>query len=224
MIGKTTSHYKILEKLGEGGMGVVYKVQDTKLDRLLALKFLPPQLTINEADKERLLQEAKAASAINHPNVCVIHDIQEHEQQPFIVMEYVEGENLSNYIRTADSQLLKMSDVLEWVLQIAAALEVAHGKDIVHRDIKSENIMVTKSKQIKVMDFGLAKLRGSLKLTKTSTTVGTLGYMAPEQLEGKATDVRSDIFSFGVVLYEMLTGKLPFRGEYESAIMYTILN
>jgi serine/threonine protein kinase len=224
MIGKTISHYKILEKLGEGGMGVVYKVQDTKLDRLLALKFLPPHLTVNDTDKARFLQEAKAAAAINHPNVCTIYDIKDHEEQQFIVMEYVDGKTLREYVGTSDPTTLKIKDLIEYALQIAAALEAAHEEGIVHRDIKSENIMVSKKSQIKVMDFGLAKLKGSLKLTKTSSTVGTLAYMAPEQIEGKPTDARSDIFSFGVVLYEMLTGKLPFSGEYESALMYSILN
>jgi serine/threonine protein kinase len=224
MIGKTISHYKILEKLGEGGMGVVYKVQDTKLDRMLALKFLPPHLTAIESDKARFIQEAKAASAINHPNVCIIHDIQKHDDQQFIVMEYVEGKTLRETLVTGDSPTLKIKDLIEYALQIATALEAAHNKGVVHRDIKSENIMVSITNQIKVMDFGLAKLKGSLKLTKTSSTVGTLAYMAPEQIEGKPTDARSDIFSFGVVLYEMLTGKLPFNGEYESALMYSILN
>jgi serine/threonine protein kinase len=224
MIGKTIAHYKILEKLGEGGMGVVYKVQDTKLDRLLALKFLPPHLTVNETDKTRFLQEAKAAAAINHPNVCTIYDIKENEDRQFIVMEYVEGETLREYIGIGDSTPHKIKDIIEYALQIASALEAAHKEGIVHRDVKSENIMVSKTNQIKVMDFGLAKLKGSLKLTKTSSTVGTLAYMAPEQIEGKPTDARSDIFSFGVVLYEMLTGNLPFSGEYESALMYTILN
>jgi serine/threonine protein kinase len=233
MIGKTISHYKILEKLGEGGMGIVYKAQDQKLDRLLALKFLPPHLTVTENDKARFLQEAKAASAINHPNVCVIHDIQEYDDRQFIIMEYVEGVTLRQLIMDNDQSRrqaypptggLSLKDVIEYALQISAALEAAHNKGVVHRDIKSENIIVSSTNQIKVMDFGLAKLKGSLKLTKTSSTVGTLAYMAPEVIEGKATDARSDIFSFGVLLYEMLTGKLPFTGEYESALMYSIIN
>ena len=202
----------------------MYKVQDTKLDRTLALKFLPPHLTANESDKARFIQEAKAASAINHPNVCIIHDIQKHDDQQFIVMEYVEGKTLRETVVTGDSPTIKIKDLIEYALQIAAALEAAHNKGVVHRDIKSENIMVSMTNQIKVMDFGLAKLKGSLKLTKTSSAVGTLAYMAPEQIEGKPTDAHSDIFSFGVVLYEMLTGKLPFNGEYESALMYSILN
>jgi Tol biopolymer transport system component/predicted Ser/Thr protein kinase len=222
MIGRAISNFKILEKLGEGGMGIVYKAQDQKLDRLLALKFLPPHLTVNDMDKARFLQEAKAASAISHPNVCVIHDIQEYDDHQFIVMEYVEGITLRQLI--SDNDQISLKDAIEYALQISAALEEAHNKGVVHRDIKSENIMVSSKNQIKVMDFGLAKLKGSLKLTKTSSTVGTLAYMAPEVIEGKETDARSDIFSFGVLLYEMLTGKLPFKGEYESALMYSIIN
>ncbi|MGH7595065.1 MAG: protein kinase domain-containing protein [bacterium] len=221
MIGKTISHYKILEKLGEGGMGVVYKAEDTKLDRLVALKFLPHSLNVHEADRARFLQEAKAAAAINHPNVCVIHDIQEHEGQEFIVMEYVEGETLSEKTKR---QKANLKELLDWAIEIASGLEAAHEKGIVHRDVKSENIMVNAKNQIKVMDFGLAKLKGALKLTKTGSTVGTIAYMSPEQLQGLEADARSDIFSFGVVLYEMLAGHLPFRGEYEAAMMYAIMN
>ncbi|MBN2031325.1 serine/threonine-protein kinase [bacterium] len=234
MIGKTISHYKIIEKLGEGGMGVVYKAQDTKLDRLVALKFLPVRLTASETDKARFLQEAKAASAINHPNVCVIHDIQEHDDHQFIVMEYVEGRTLRDVIYTPLSppsrgdlggcQGLPLKEAIEYAIQIAEALEAAHEQSIIHRDIKSENIMINTKNQIKVMDFGLAKLKGALKLTKTSSTVGTLAYSSPEQIQGQEVDARSDIFSFGVVLYEMITGHLPFRGEYESAMVYSILN
>ena len=221
MIGKTISHYKILEKLGEGGMGVVYKAEDTKLKRLVALKFLPQQLTANEADKARFLQEAQAAAALNHPNVCVIHDIQEHGGQQFIVMEYVEGQTLRDKIK---DERLKIKDIIDYATQITNALKAAHAKDVIHRDIKSENIMVTSAGKIKVMDFGLAKLKGSFRLTKTTSTVGTLAYSSPEQIQGQDVDARSDIFSFGVILYEMLTGQLPFRGEYESAIIYSILN
>jgi serine/threonine protein kinase len=221
MIGKKVSHYKIIEKLGEGGMGVVYKVQDTKLDRLLALKFLPPQLTVNDTDKARFLQEAKAAAAINHPNVCTIYDIKEHENQQFIVMEYVEGQTLSDRI---SSRSLPIEQAIEYAIQIGAALQVAHEKGIVHRDIKSDNIMISKTDQIKVMDFGLAKLRGGVQLTKEHSTLGTAAYMSPEQAQGNEVDPRSDIWSFGVVLYEMLTGKLPFKGDYEQAVIYSILN
>lgn len=202
-------------------MGVVYKAEDTKLDRIVALKFLPQHITTNESDKARFLQEAKAASAINHPNVCIIHDIQEHNGQQFIVMEYVEGITLKE---EAQNKKLKTDRIFDYTAQIAAALSAAHEKDIVHRDIKSENIMITKTGQIKVMDFGLARLRGSGHLTKTTSIAGTLAYMSPEHIQGHEVDTRSDIFSFGVILYEMLTGQLPFKGEYESAMMYSILN
>ncbi|MFN0159241.1 MAG: protein kinase domain-containing protein [Bacteroidota bacterium] len=226
MIGQTISHYKILEKLGEGGMGVVYKAQDTKLDRIVALKFLPHHLTTNEAEQARFLQEAKAASALNHPNVCSIHSIGEHEERNFIDMELVEGETLRQkvLVRVDGRPPLQVNDAIGYAIQIGEALHEAHSKGIVHRDIKCENIMVNTRNQIKVMDFGLAKLKGSLKLTKASSTVGTLAYMAPEQIQGGEVDGRSDIFSFGVVLFEMLTGKMPFRGEHDAAIMYSILN
>jgi serine/threonine-protein kinase len=219
MIGQSISHYKILEKLGEGGMGVVYKAQDTKLDRLVAMKFLPHHLAANEAEKARFLQEAKAASALNHPNVCTIYDIKEEDDKQFIVMEFVDGATLKNKI-----PIQKVQDALTYALQIGEALHEAHGKGIVHRDIKCENIMVNAKNQIKVMDFGLAKLKGSLKLTKTSSTIGTLAYMAPEQIQGGEVDARSDIFSFGVVVFEMLTGHMPFRGEHEAAMLYSIIN
>jgi serine/threonine protein kinase/dienelactone hydrolase len=224
MIGKTILHYKIIEKLGEGGMGVVYKAEDTKLDRLVALKFLPLHLTENETDKARFLQEAKAASAINHPNVCVIYDLLEHKGQQFIVMEYVEGKTLRCVAEEQHDTPLPIHDVIHYTIQIAGALQAAHEKGIIHRDIKSENIMVNSKNQIKVMDFGLAKLKGSLKLTKSSSTLGTVAYMSPEQLQGQEVDARSDIFSFGVVIYEMLTGRLPFKGDYEAAVIYAILN
>ena len=222
MIGKTISNYKILEKLGEGGMGVVYKAHDIKLDRTVALKFLPSHLTLNDTDKERFLQEAKAAAALNHPNVCVIHDIQEVEEHHFIIMEYVDGKTLRQLL-TGKGQL-KIENAIEYAIQIGEALQEAHNKGIVHRDVKSDNIMITAVNQAKVMDFGLAKLKGSLKLKKSSRTIGTTAYMAPEQIEGREIDARSDIFSFGIVLYEMLTGQLPFKGDYEAALMYAILN
>ena len=225
MIGETISHYKIIEKLGEGGMGVVYKAHDTKLDRFVALKFLPLRIADDDKEQARFLQEARAASALNHPNVCIIHDIQEVDDEQFIVMEYVDGMTLRQKITKAVHESpLKLKDIIEWAIQIGDALKEAHGKGIIHRDIKTDNIMINEKGQVKVMDFGLAKLKGSLKLTKTSSTVGTLAYMAPEQLKGEETDARMDIFSFGVVFYEMLTGYLPFKGEYESALMYSILN
>jgi serine/threonine protein kinase/tetratricopeptide (TPR) repeat protein len=221
MIGEVISHYRILEKLGEGGMGVVYKAQDTKLDRVVALKFLPHFLTSSETERARFLQEAKAASALNHPNVCTIYGIEEHDGQPFIEMELVEGVTLKHKFSESP---LKIQDAIGYAVQIGEALQEAHSKGIVHRDVKSENIMVNSKNQIKVMDFGLAKLRGSVKLTKSSSTTGTLAYMAPEQIQGADVDARADIFSFGVVLYEMLAGQTPFRGEHEAAMMYSIVN
>ena len=221
MVGKSVSHYQIIDKLGEGGMGIVYKAHDTKLDRIVALKFLPPHLTKSEQDKARFLQEAKAAAALNHTNVCTIHDIQVHEDQQFIVMEYVEGQTLKDKLHKGP---LNIKDAVEYAIQIAEALKAAHSKGIVHRDIKSENIMVTETGQVKVMDFGLAKLRGSAQLTKTGTTIGTIAYMSPEQARGEKVDNRSDIWSAGVILYEMLTGQRPFQGDYEQAVVFSILN
>jgi len=221
MIGKTILNYKILEKLGEGGMGVVYKAEDTKLEREVALKFLPNHLTDDEEALNKLLKEAKAASKINHNNVCTIYDIKEHEDTQYIVMEYVEGETLKNKIKTAP---LSLSEAVEYSLQICNALKSAHDKDIIHRDIKSENIMINMDNVIKVMDFGLARIKDEAKITKTSTTAGTIAYMAPEQIKGEDIDHRVDIWSLGVVLYEMLTDKFPFKGEYEAAMSYSIVN
>ena len=219
MIGQVISHYKILEKLGEGGMGVVYKAQDTKLDRFVALKFLPPHLAASEQDKARFVQEAKAAAALNHPNVCSIIDIQEHDGQMFIVMEFVDGQTLQE-----KKSSLTQKQAIDYGIQIAEGLAAAHEKGIVHRDIKPENIMIRKDGIVQVMDFGLAKLAGVSRLTKLGSTVGTLGYMSPEQVQGQETEHRSDIFSFGVLLYEMLTGRSPFNGAHESAILYEIVN
>ncbi len=219
MIGRTVLQYTILEKLGEGGMGVVYKAQDTKLDRFVALKFLPHHLSGSESERDRLLHEAKAAAALNHPNVCSVIDIQEFDDQQFIIMEYVDGTTLRQKI-----PIPKFQDAIHYAIQVGEALQLAHSKGIIHRDVKTENIMMTSDGRIKVMDFGLAKLKGTLKLTKTSSTVGTLGYMAPEQLQGGTVDARSDIFSLGVVLFELLTGASPFRGEHEAAMMYSIVN
>jgi Tol biopolymer transport system component/predicted Ser/Thr protein kinase len=219
MIGQTILHYRILDKLGEGGMGVVYKAHDTKLDRDVALKFLPHHLSATPDEQARFLQEARAASALNHPNVCTIYDIAEHEGQQFIIMECVDGKTLRQMV-----PVQKIQTAIDYAIQIGEALQEAHSKGVVHRDIKTDNIMVNSKNQVKVMDFGLAKLKGSLKLTRTSSTVGTLAYMAPEQIEGGEIDARSDIFSFGVVLYEMLTGHTPFRGEHEAAMVYSIVN
>jgi serine/threonine protein kinase/Tfp pilus assembly protein PilF len=221
MIGQTISHYKILEKLGEGGMGVVYKALDLNLNRPTALKFLPHHFTANEAEQARFLMEAQAASILNHPNICIIHSIGEHEGQQFIDMEYVDGMTLRKKITASP---LKVNEAVAYAVQIGEALHEAHSKGIVHRDVKSENIMINSKDQVKVMDFGLAKLKGAVKLAQSSSTSGTLAYMAPEQIQGTEVDARADIFSFGVVLYEMLTGHIPFRGEHEPAMMYSILN
>jgi Tol biopolymer transport system component len=227
MDGATISHYRILEKLGEGGMGIVYKAEDLKLQRTVALKFLPQHLTATHEEQERFLQEARAASALNHPNVCTIYAIEEEKEQAFIAMEFVEGktvrEKIEEGIRGQGSGISR-DQAISYAIQIGEALQEAHTHGIIHRDIKADNIMVNLKNQIKVMDFGLAKLKGSLKLTKTTSTVGTLSYMAPEQIEHETVDARSDLFSMGVVLYEMLTGHLPFRGEHEAAMMYSILN
>jgi serine/threonine protein kinase/tetratricopeptide (TPR) repeat protein len=220
MIGQVISHYKIIEKLGEGGMGVVYKAEDTKLKRTVALKFLPHHATAGEAERARFLQEAQAAAILNHANICTIYAVEEDLGQTFIAMEYIDGMTLRQKIAAA----MPMRDAIGYAVQIAEALEEAHSKGIVHRDIKADNVMVNGKNLVKVMDFGLAKLKGSLKLTKTSSTVGTLAYMAPEQIQGGEVDHRSDIFSFGVLLFEMLTGKLPFRGEHEAAMVYSIVN
>jgi serine/threonine protein kinase/Tol biopolymer transport system component len=222
MIGETILHYKILEKLGEGGMGEVFKAQDTKLDRFVALKFLPSQLTASEEVKTRFIQEAKAASAMNHPNICTIYSIEEYNNQLFISMEFVEGKTLKD---KKDS--LSKKQILEVGIQVAEGLAAAHEKGIVHRDIKPENIMVRKDGIVQIMDFGLAKLYTSgnvSRLTKAGTAVGTMGYMSPEQVQGLDVDHRTDIFSLGVVLYEMLTGESPFKGIHETAIMYEIVN
>ncbi len=236
MIGQVISHYKILEKLGEGGMGVVYKAEDTKLDRLVALKFLPSHLAASEQDKARFIQEAKAASALNHPNVCTIYAIEEHEgpasvpqggtpagKQLFIAMEFVDGQTLREKRGSVN-----FKQAIDIGIQIADGLVAAHEKGIVHRDIKPENIMIRKDGIAQIMDFGLAKLRASgskiTRLTKEGSTVGTAGYMSPEQVQGQDTDHRSDIFSYGVLLYELLTGQLPFKGIHETALAYEIVN
>jgi serine/threonine protein kinase/Tfp pilus assembly protein PilF len=222
MIGKTISHYKILEKLGGGGMGVVYKAEDTKLKRLVALKFLPSDLTRDEEAKERFIQEAQAAAALDHPNICDIHEIGETEDgQLFIVMAYYEGETLKKKVI---SNQLSVNSVIDSAIQIAQGLAKAHEHGITHRDIKPANVMITKDGVAKILDFGLAKLAGQSGLTKAGTTLGTAAYMSPEQTYGQDVDHRADIWAFGVVLYEMLTGQLPFKGEYEQAVIYSILN
>jgi len=219
MIGQTVSHYKILEKLGEGGMGIVYKGEDLKLHRLVAIKFLPKQLSAHGEERERFAHEAQAASALNHPNVATIYEIDEAQDETFIVMEYVEGHTL----REKKAGLTIKQDV-DTGMQIAEGLAAAHERGIVHRDVKADNIMVRKDGRVQIMDFGLAKLRGVSRLTKAGSTVGTMAYMSPEQVQGIETDHRTDIFSLGVVLYELVTGELPFKGGHEAALMYEVLN
>jgi serine/threonine protein kinase/outer membrane protein assembly factor BamB len=221
MIGKTISHYKILEEVGKGGMGVVYKAEDTKLKRAVALKFLPQELLCDSEAKSRFIHEAQAASALNHPNITTIYEIDEVDQNCFISMEYVDGTSLEELIK---QKSINLDDVLKFGEQIGEGLQEAHKKQVVHRDIKSDNIMITKEGKAKIMDFGLAKLKGASKLTKTGTTLGTLQYMSPEQAQGREVDRRSDIFSFGVVLYQMMSGQVPFKGEHEAAILYSIIN
>lgn len=221
MIGQTIQHYKIIDKLGEGGMGVVYKAHDTKLDRTVALKFLPDKSSLNDVDNQRFSQEARAAARLNHPNICTIHSIDEYEGQPFLVMEYVEGTTLSELIR---NEPLPLEKALDYAGQIAEALTKAHEACIVHRDIKPGNIMVDSEGRAKVMDFGIAKLKGEQNITKASGTVGTIAYMAPEQMQGLEVDHRADIFSFGMVFYEMLTGRHPFPCEHKDAIAYCLVN
>lgn len=221
MIGSTVSHYTILDKLGEGGMGVVYLARDTRLERLVALKFLPPDLASTPTARQRFVNEARAASALNHPNVAVVYDVADSEGHSFIAMELVEGQSLKELLR---DERLSAEQVHALALQIADGLQAAHSKGIVHRDIKPENLLVTREGHVKIMDFGIAKRGTDAGLTQTGTTLGTLAYMSPEQLLADTVDPRSDLWSLGVVLYELLTRELPFRRDREAAILYEILN
>ena len=222
LAGKTISHYRILEEIGQGGMGVVFKAQDLKLDRPVALKFLPSNLIRDSEAKQRFIQEARAASALQHSNVCVVHDIDETpEGQMFIVMEHLQGETLK---RKVERGPLKIEEAIDIAVQVAQGLAKAHENGIVHRDIKPANIIITNAGVAKIVDFGLAKLSRLTPLTRTGTTIGTAGYMSPEQVKGEIADRRTDIWSLGVVLYEMVTGLLPFRGEHEVALAYSIVN
>jgi non-specific serine/threonine protein kinase len=222
MISKTISHYKILEKLGGGGMGLVYKAKDTKLKRTVALKFLPSELTRDPETKQRFIQEAQSASLLDHPNICTIHEIDETKDgQMFICMACYEGETLNEKIKRGS---LRLDDVVNIIIQVAEGLAKAHSKGIVHRDIKPANIFITEDRQVKILDFGLAKLAGQKRITRFGTAVGTATYMSPEQARGEEVDQRTDIWSLGVVLYEMITGQLPFKGENWEAVLYSIFN
>nr|MBC8450733.1 protein kinase [bacterium] len=221
MIGKTISHYRIIEKLGEGGMGVVYKAEDSRLERPVALKFLSPRAMGTEEDQERFVHEAKAAASLNHANICTIYEIADADGKTFIAMEYVEGENLRVRMKSAPFSL---DEALTIAVDIGKGLAAAHAKGIVHRDIKPANIVVTPNRVVKIMDFGLARVAGGAQLTRPGTTLGTVAYMSPEQARGDDVDGRTDIWSLGVVLYEMLTGRRPFLGDRDMAVIYSILN
>lgn len=223
--GKRISHYEILDQIGEGGMGIVHKAKDLTLDRIVAIKFLPPHMASSEENKKRFMQEARAAASLSHPNIMSIYEISEFEKSVFMVMEFVEGQTLKSYISKLKSGSgIPFLKATEWMSIIANGLKAAHDKEIIHRDIKSENIMISPDEQIKIMDFGIAKLKGSSGMTKTGTSLGTLAYMAPEQAQGLSADLRSDIWSLGVVFYEMLTGETLFKAEHEAALLYLIVN
>ena len=222
MEGRTVSHYRVLEKLGGGGMGVVYKARDTRLDRFVALKFLPPELTRDDDAKQRFMHEAKVASALDHPNICTIHDVDETpDGQMFLAMAYYAGETLKQRIARGP---LPVAEAIDIASQVAQGLVQAHDAGIVHRDIKPANLIVSKDGVVKILAFGIAKLTGETALTRTGITLGTMAYMSPEQLAGADIDHRVDFWALGAVLYQMLIGQLPFRGEPEAAVLSAILN
>ena len=224
MIGKTISHYEVTGKLGEGGMGVVYKATDTKLKRPVALKFLAAHLLGDSDEKARFIREAQAAAALDHPNICTVHEIDEAGGTIFIAMAYLEGQTLAKKIEAGP---LNLGEALDFAIQSAQGLQEAHGKSIFHRDIKPANLMITPkgaSRLVKIMDFGLAQLAERSRLTRRDTTLGTVAYMSPEQSMAAGTDHRTDIWALGVVLYEMVCGQLPFRGDYNQAVTYSITN
>ncbi len=221
MIGSAISHYKLVAKLGEGGMGVVYKAEDTKLERTVALKFLAQHLLNDEEAKERFLREAKAAAALHHPNVCPVHEIDEVDGKTFIAMAFLEGESLEERITQGP---LSLKDALDIARQAADGLDAAHEKGIFHRDIKPANIMVDAKGRATIMDFGLARLTEASRLTKFDTAMGTVAYMSPEQAQGMEVDSRSDLWSLGCVLYEMVSGQRPFQGQYDQALLYEIVH
>src|SRR5271169_1903988 len=237
MLGRIVSHYRIIEKLGEGGMGVVYRAEDLKLSREVALKFLPADLTQDRVTVERFEREARAAAAINHPNICTVYEVDEYEGVPFLAMELLEGMTLK---RRIGEKPVPIDSILNWAIQVTDGLDAAHARGIVHRDIKPANLFVTKREQAKILDFGLAKLVESksragpsydvrtatmvAQLSAPGSATGTPGYMSPEQARGDELDARTDLFSLGIMLYEMATGKMPLQGKTLGAVMAAILH